>query len=674
MDTNHKQTNRLIHSSSPYLLEHANNPVDWFPWSNEAFEKARNENKLVLVSIGYSSCHWCHVMASESFNDPEVARLMNEHYVCIKVDREERPDIDNVYMDAVQLLTGSGGWPLNCFTLPNGKPVWGGTYFPKEQWTQILTNLADKYQHEPEKIQEQANSIADGVNKLQYLPQSLPAEESFSDDDIKAFIQRMLPYLDFEYGGTKGAPKFPMPVLQESLLKYNFYYRNSEIGDYLYSTLDNMIQGGLYDQLAGGFARYSTDSSWLIPHFEKMLYDNAQLVSLYSHAYLVSKKDQYKQVVIETLDFLKKELMGEQYIFFSSLDADSEGEEGKYYTWSKKEFERLIIEQSSLVSEYFDLTEEGNIEGRNVLHVGQSKDELAKKYGLSIDTVEKIIKNAKNEMLKNRKRREEPDLDNKVITGWNALAIKAFLDGYKATAKKEYLRIAVECAEFLVSYQLRNDYRLNRIYVDGKSSVNGFLDDYAYLIDALINLYQVTFDEKWIDWSYKLTEYVIKHFQNKNSTLFNYKSDIDEQLIAPKIEIVDTVMPASNSMMAKNLFILGQYFYTDSYIKKARKMLLHIKPTLEKNPVYFTEWFDLMMWFVYTPYEVAIVGKKSEEFKERFLYIYHPGLILGGGMHEGNLPMLKNRFKLGQTKIYICQGKVCQEPLNNVDEAIKKIS
>ncbi len=674
MNQEHRYTNRLVHSSNPYLLEHAHNPVDWFPWSEEAFQKAKDENKLVLISIGYSSCHWCHVMAEESFDDPEVAKVMNENYVCIKVDREERPDVDSVYMDAVQILTGTGGWPLNCFVLPDGKPVWGGTYFPKKQWIQVLTNLASTYRNEPEKLIEQAESISGGVNKIQYIPQVLDSGEKFTAEDLQEYFKSVKSYLDMENGGLKGAPKFPMPALHDVLLKIHFYFRDPEIEKYLNTTLENMMEGGIYDQLAGGFARYSTDQEWTVPHFEKMLYDNAQLVSLYSKAYMVNKSPRFKQVIVDTLHFIKKELMHEQNVFFSSLDADTEGEEGKYYTWSKRELEKLFIKQSSIVMDYLGITEEGDLNGRNVLYINKKKEELAQKYGISIDQIEEIVEDGRKQLLKERNKREQPRLDNKVITGWNALMIKAFVDGFRATRKKEYLRTALENAEFLVSYQLHNDYRLNRIYLEGESSVNAFLDDYAYVIDALINLYQVTFDEKWIDWAYKLSGYVLKHFSNKKTPLFNYKSDIDKQLIAPKIEFLDTVMPSSNSVMAKNLFVLGHYFYSDTYIEHARKMVQHIKSSLQRNPVYFSKWIDLYVWFVFQPYEVAIVGKKAEDYKERFLYMYHPGIILGGGMHEGNIPMLRNRFKLGQTKIYICQERICKEPLNNVDEALKHIS
>ncbi len=674
MDMQGNDHNHLINEKSDYLLQHADNPVEWFPWGDKAFNKAKQENKLVLVSIGYSSCHWCHVMEDEAFKDDEVAEIMNKYYVNIKVDREERPDIDHVYMDAVQLLTGAGGWPLNVFTLPDGRPVYGGTYFPKEQWKELLLNLANTFSSQPEKVKEQAKNISQGISDMQLRILSGNSSDEFTENEVKSVIESIKKYVDNQYGGLSGAPKFPMPQFHLMLLKSHFYTRDETIKNYINTTLNNMSNGGIYDHLEGGFARYSTDNGWKIPHFEKMLYDNAQLASLYSQAYLLTEMDTYKNITEQTLEFLRKFMHKEGAGFFSSYDADSEGQEGKYYTWSEKEINSLFLEDEDVIKDYFGITREGDLDGRNVLYINNSIEKLTKKYNLPAGKIETIIENARKKLLEKRSTRKRPGLDTKIIVSWNALAIKAFIDGYRATQKRQYLRIALETAEFLISHQLQKDYRLNRIYYDGESKINAFLDDYAFLIEALIHIYQVTFDAKWIDWAMKLSEYTLTHFELNNSSLLQYKSTLDESLISPKIEIVDAVIPSSNSIMAKNLFILGQYFYSDSYITRARNMVSEIQSTIERSPVYFAGWIDLMLWFVYPPYEISIVGRKSEDYKQRFMHIYHPGLILAGGNHEGNLPILRNRFKLGKTQIYICQGRVCKQPLNNVDEALKMIS
>ena len=675
MDTEKKQNqhrNRLIYESSPYLLQHADNPVDWYPWGREAFEKAHKQNKLVLISIGYAACHWCHVMEHESFSDPEVARIMNQNFVCIKVDREERPDVDSIYMDAVQIITGSGGWPLNCFALPDGRPVYGGTYFKKDQWKQLLRNLADTYHRTPGKLEQQANDIKEGVQNIQ-LMDTVTTIPEFRDKELKDRMETIQRFLDNEHGGVKGTPKFPMPVFYQYLLKYHFHTSDQSILDHVLFTLKKLEEGGIYDQLGGGFARYSTDNKWMVPHFEKMLYDNAQLVSLYSQAYLYTREEHLKDTVVETLDFMQREMMSEENLFYSSIDADNEEGEGAYYTWTRKEVDYILHSTSDIVGDYFGIESEGNYEGKNVLTKNMTLDDLADKYRLSVSKVKDIIQEGKRTLWERREKRSRPATDRKVITSWNALAVKAFIDGYRATGKGKYLRVALNSAEYLIGYQLQSDYRLSRIYIDGKSSVNGFLDDYAFLIDVLLDLYQITFDAKWVDWAYKLTEYAMRNFSDARSSLLNYISEPDEQLISNKTEVIDSVMPSCNSLFAKNLFVLGHYFYTDSYIERARKMLASANTMIPRNPLYFSNWLNLMLWFIHPPYEVAIVGRKSEEYRKRFETLYHPGMILAGGTHEGNLPILKDRFKLGKTQIYICQGQVCQKPLNNVDEAIQQI-
>lgn len=676
MDTGEVQNtdrNKLANELSPYLLQHADNPVDWHPWSDEAFEKAEQENKLVLISIGYSACHWCHVMERESFSDPEVASMMNKYFVSIKVDREERPDIDSIYLDAVQLITGTGGWPLNCFTLPNGIPIFGGTYFNKSQWLHVINTLAEFYREDPSKIEYQAQELKE---KIQTFHKMDPVKSftAFEKEDLTRLIDKIKDQLDHENGGLKGAPKFPMPVLYQFLLNYQFHTGDSEILDHILLTLNKMKDGGIYDQIGGGFARYATDEEWEVPHFEKMLYDNALLASLYSQSYLYTKQEHLKQTVIETLDFIMREMMSDQYLFYSSIDADNEQGEGAFYTWEQMEIEFILHNNADLISDYFGL-HNGQKKNQQKQTLLRNKDisSLAVKYNLSEDKVKTIIQEAKQKLFAKREKRPKPHIDKKIVTGWNALVIKAFLDGYRATGKNQYIRIALNSAENLIGIQLQNDYKLNRILINGQSSVNGFLDDYALLADVMLELYQLTFDAKWVDWAFKLSDYVIKNFSDQTNDLFLYASLQNNKLISNKNEIIDTVMPSPNSVIAKNLFVLGQYYNTDAYKNRSRRMIANVQSMLARNPFYFSQWLNLMLWFIYPPYEISIVGKKADEYKKRFDNLYHPGIILAGGTHEGNLPILKDRFKLGKTQIHICQEKVCQKPLSNVDEAMQKI-
>ncbi|MFP4619790.1 MAG: thioredoxin domain-containing protein [Bacteroidales bacterium] len=674
MDTAKKQnhsTNRLIWESSPYLLQHADNPVDWYPWSEEAFEKAKKENKLVLISIGYSACHWCHVMEHESFSDREVAKIMNQNYVCIKVDREERPDVDSIYMDAVQIINGSGGWPLNCFALPDGRPVYGGTYFRKPQWQHLIINFAGTYRKNPGMLEQQAENIKKDVQNIQHL-EPINIIPDYDENELKERMEKVYRQLDNEFGGIKGTPKFSMPVFYQFLLKYHFHTGDQSILEHVLFSLEKMSEGGIYDHLGGGFARYATDKKWQVPHFEKMLYDNAQLASLYSQAYLYTQKEHLKETVIETLDFLQREMMSEEHLFYSSIDADNEKGEGAYYTWTPKEIELVLHSKSAIVSDYFGIQPE-NGENKIVLAKSMNIAELAEKYNISPAKVKENIQEGKRSLWAQRKKRARPGVDKKTITAWNALAVKAFIDGYRATGKSRYLRIALNSAEHLIGYQMQSDYRLKRIYIEGESSVDAFLDDYTYLTEVMLELYQLTFDGKWVDWAYKLTNFVLRNFSQSRSSLLNYIAKPDKYLISNKIEVGDTVLPSSNSVMAKNLFVLGQYFFVDSYIERSAEMLASANSLISRNPLYFSNWLNLMLWYIYPPYEVAIIGRKAEEYRKRFENIYHPGIILAGGTHEGNLPILKNRFKLGKTQIYICQEKVCQKPLNDVEEAIKKI-
>lgn len=677
---NHKYTNRLINESSPYLLMHAHNPVNWYPWGEEALEKARKENKLLIISIGYAACHWCHVMEEESFEDPGAAKLMNDHFVSIKVDREERPDIDQIYMNAAQLITGGGGWPLNAIALPDGRPFYAGTYFPKESWISILTQINRVYKESPEKIEAQAASLTNGIKTSEIIRLNTQ-EPDFQRADLDRAFVLWKDDMDFEWGGQKKAPKFPMPIGFQFLLRYRQMTGNEKALEAVKITLDRMAMGGIYDQVGGGFARYSTDSYWKVPHFEKMLYDNAQLVSLYSSAYQLTGDGLYKRVVYETLEFIERELTspvlpGGGFGFYSSLDADSEGVEGKFYTWTKEEIKTILGGDAGLAIDYYNVTNGGNWEHTNILFRTKTDEEFAKEKGLSVDDLLTRISAADKKLLEARSVRVRPPLDDKILTSWNGLMVMGYVDAYRVFGEDRFLQRALGNAEFIVKRMMSGDGRLDRVFKEGKgkSSINGFLDDYAFTISAFISLYQATFDEVWLVRAEKLLKYVLAHFYDGGSGMFYYTSDIDPGLIARKMETTDNVIPGSNSVMAVNLYVLGEYFYNEEYVKKSRQMLNNVKSNVLRHGVYFANWGILMGYFVDRPYEVAIVGDGSIGIRKEMDKRYLPNVIFMGGKVEGKLPLLKGKLVKGQTTIYVCKDKACRLPVTDTESALKQMN
>ncbi len=671
--TKHKYTNHLINESSPYLLMHAHNPVDWYPWGKAALEKAEKENKLIIISIGYAACHWCHVMEKESFQDPAAAQVMNEHYVCIKVDREEHPDIDHVYMNAAQLMTGSGGWPLNVAALPDGRPFFAGTYFPKQNWIHLLKQINDIYKENPEELEQQADIVTRGIRSSDMV-QFNPVKPGFTMKDLDQAFNNWKVNIDFERGGHKGAPKFPMPIDHQFLLFYHHLTRGAKALEAVTVTLDRMAFGGIYDQVGGGFARYSTDNAWKVPHFEKMLYDNAQLVSLYSAAYQLTKNPLYKTIVYETLEFVERELTSPEGGFYSSLDADSEGEEGKFYVWTKAEMEKVLGKDAPLIMAYYNVTDSGNWEkDKNILYRRQQDEAFAKKHGITKEALHQRVAAAKKKLLEARAKRVRPPLDDKILTSWNALMLTGYVDAYRVFDEKRFLEKAIKNADFLMKNALSEGGRLNRNYKDGKSSINAFLDDYALFIRALISLYQATFDEKWLSKANEILAYALKHFYDEKSHMFYYTSDLDPQLVARKMEITDNVIPGSNSVMAVNLYVLGEYFYKQDYIKISRQMLNNVKESLLKNGNYFANWGILMAYFVSSPYEVAIVGEDWFAIRKELDQHYLPNMLLMGGKEEGKLPLLEDKLVPGQTTIYVCKDKACRLPVTETKKALEQM-
>lgn len=675
-DGQYAYTNELIHESSPYLLLHAHNPVNWYPWSEKALKKAKDENKMLIISIGYSSCHWCHVMEKESFSDSTVAALMNEHFVAIKVDREERPDVDDIYMTACQLASQGGcGWPLNAFALPDGRPVWAGTYFPKKNWMEVLEYFKNEWQNDPQKVTQYASDLTAGIGNSNQVP-GASASEAFDKSFTSGVADALLQKMDFRWGGRQGAPKFPMPANYEFLLEYNHYNKNEKALEAVTTTLDQMAKGGIYDQLGGGFARYATDERWQIPHFEKMLYDNGQLVSLYAHAFQVTGKQTYKNVAAQTIEFVKRELTSPDGGFYSSLDAQSEGEEGKFYVWTKAEIDQVLNDPAaaSLFCDFYEVTEKGNWEeGKNILNIRKEMAAVAKTHNLSEEEAASVLAKAKEKLFDARSKRIRPRLDDKILTSWNALMLKGLVDAWRAFGDKEYLDMALKNGNFLRKNMVQQDKRLNRNFKDGKSTINAFLDDYALTASAFTALYEVTFDEQWLQLAKELTQYALDHFTDDETGYFFYTSDLDPPLVTRKMELTDNVIPGSNSLMTHNLLILGDYFYNQEWMGKARGLMSAMAGQIQssKSPDYYSLWCQVYIDCQRMPYEVAIVGPEAAKKRDALLHNYMPNAMLLGGTTEGTLELLKDKLQEGATFIYVCQNKVCKLPVEDVDKALE---
>ncbi|UXP30946.1 thioredoxin domain-containing protein [Reichenbachiella agarivorans] len=668
----HPYTNALINESSPYLLQHAHNPVDWQPWGNKALNQAKKENKLIIVSIGYAACHWCHVMEHESFEDLLIAEKMNENYVSIKVDREERPDIDQVYMNAAQLLTGRGGWPLNIVALPDGRPVFAGTYFSKEDWDKILDYFHAMYKSDPQKMLDQAEKVTEGIAENE-MPTFNQSALNYSADTAQHIANQLLSELDTVNGGKSGAPKFPMPVIYEYLMAESYYRNNPAIDQAIQVTLNKMSAGGIYDHLGGGFSRYSVDGTWTVPHFEKMLYDNAQLISLYSHAYQRYGTAAYQQTIVETIAFCKRELKDSLGGYYSSLDADSEGEEGKFYVWGVAEIDSLLGEKAQFFKTYYGISVKGNFEGKNILERKGSLAQMAKEYGMTEAKAEGIIAEAKATLFHARSQRIRPALDDKILTSWNGLMIMGLVDAYFALGNEQYLADALETGEFLLGKQVFDGNRIHRNFKDGKSSIHGFLDDYAFSILAFVKLYEATFDEKWLYKAKELKEFASAHFLDDKTQMYYYTSDTDEKLIARKMELSDNVIPGSNSAMAQALFLLGQYFYDENDLKHAQQMIANSQANFSEHPYYYSNMARLYSMMGETLYEVAIVGPEAATKRNELAKGYIPNKILLGGKNEGTLDLLEGKRSEGNTFIYVCQNKSCQLPTQEVAQALKQI-
>jgi uncharacterized protein YyaL (SSP411 family) len=671
-------TNRLAHETSPYLLQHAHNPVDWYPWGPEALARAQAEQKPIIVSIGYAACHWCHVMERESFENEQVARIMNEYFVCIKVDREERPDIDQIYLDAVQAMGIRGGWPLNVMLTPEAKPFYGGTYFAPGNWIKLLENIAQAYasEHRAElesSAERFAQSLQSSALARHSTADSAPAT-GVSDDEFRLLAYNLMQRFDRERGGTSHAPKFPMPSIWRFLLRAYHVSDSQALLSQLTLTLREMAWGGIYDQVGGGWARYSVDAEWLVPHFEKMLYDNGQLLSLYSEAYQVTRDPLYREVVLQTVAWVRRELTNPKGGFYSSLDADSEGVEGKFYVWTREELQRVLGDEEPLAAAYYGCTGVGNWEhGTNILHRRLADVDFASAHDLDPSVLAQLVQGWQKKLLDARAHRVRPALDDKVLTGWNALMLSGLVAAYRAFSEAELLELALRNAEFL-EQNLRDGPRLYRTWKNGRATISGFLEDYALVIEAYISLYEATFTESWLREAETLTEYVLGNFFDPAEQQFFYTDASAEPLIARKKELFDNVIPASNSVMAHNLLRLGRHLENEQYQTLAATMLKQVQNLVVQEPQHLANWANLYVTLLRPGAEVAISGPQAEQFRRELSQHFLPNDILAGTLQASNLPLLEGRTATDATTIYVCRHRACQLPVHSVPEALAQLA
>ena len=683
----HKYTNALIDETSPYLLQHAHNPVDWHPWSEETLAKAHAENKPILLSIGYSACHWCHVMEHESFENEAIAKLMNENFVNIKVDREERPDLDQIYMNAVQMMTGQGGWPMTMFLTPDGVPFYGGTYFPPEDrynmpgFPRVLMSVAEAYRSQPDQV---ANTTASMLGELRRVGLAESSREMLTIEILDSAYRRIAANYDRAHGGFGGAPKFPPSMTLEFFL-HTYHRRNSsEALEMVQHTCRQMAEGGMYDQLGGGFHRYSVDAQWLVPHFEKMLYDNALLTRLYLHLFQVTKDDFARRIAQETLDYVVREMTDAAGGFYSSQDADSEGVEGKFFVWSRQEIIDALGEHNgNLFCEYFDVTERGNFEAKNILHVGSSLEDTAKRLGVSVEELSKIIDAGRRKLFDIRERRVKPGRDEKVLTAWNGLMLGSFAEGAAILNRPDYRQVAEANASFLLDQMRKNDLLL-RTYKDGQAKLNGYLEDYACFIDGLISLYEATGKLRWIQAAVSLADKMIEQFWDEDAGGFYFTGKDHEQLIVRSKEFLDNATPSGNSIAGLSLLRLALLTGNQDYHRRATDVLRLMANQIRRYPSAFGFALCALDFYLDSPHEIAIVGAASDsrldELVSTVWQTYLPNRVVAlcteaQAETAALVPLLRERNTLNdQPTDFVCEAYTCQTPVHSSCELIKQLT
>jgi uncharacterized protein len=679
--------NRLANETSPYLLQHKDNPVDWYPWGEEALKKAREEDKPVLLSVGYSACHWCHVMERESFEDEETARMMNEHFVNVKVDREERPDIDSIYMAAVQALTRHGGWPMTVFLTPDGAPFYGGTYFPPlpsrgmPSFQQLLLSVVDAYENRRQEVLQNAQAVSD------YLQAStaavMPEAESAGTELLDRAAGALLSQLDRRFGGFGGAPKFPQAMNLEVLLRH--YHRTGERSalDGVELTCRQMANGGIYDQLGGGFSRYSVDAYWLVPHFEKMLYDNALLSRLYLETYQATGDAFYRRIAEETLDYVLRDMTSEEGGFYSAEDADSEGEEGKFYVWTPEELGAVLDpDEASLAARYWDVTERGNFEGKNILHVARPPEAVADEFGLSTEELWDRIATIRAKLFAVREERVRPGRDEKILAAWNGLMLRSFALAARVTGREDYREAAIENATFMVE-KLKEDGRIHRSYKDGRARFNGYLEDYAMVADGLVALYEATFETRWLVEADALLDAVSELFWDEEERAF-YDTPADhEELVTRPRDVYDNATPSGTSVVTEVLLKLALFLDRSDYRQRAEDVLDELAGGMEKVPSGFGRLLCALDLSISETREVAIVGDPQAPDTRDLLETVYAGylpnkVVAGRGPDDdeagGLIPLLAQRpAREGKATAYVCVHYACQTPTTDPEEFSRQL-
>lgn len=665
-------TNRLANATSPYLLQHAHNPVDWFEWGDEALATARKLDKPILVSIGYSSCHWCHVMERECFENESIAAVMNAAYVCIKVDREERPDVDHIYMEAVQALGVNGGWPLNVFLTSDQKPFFGGTYFTPSAWTQILQNVARAYADNRDNIEDTAEELTHHLMRSD-VARFVKSDSASVAPDLQSVAAKLAGRFDRTRGGMSNVPKFIMPSIWRFLLRYHYLTHDAEIIEQVGLTLDRIAGGGIYDQLGGGFARYSVDGEWFAPHFEKMLYDNAQLMSLYSEAFAVTGKPRYREVVFETLAWLQREMTHPDGGFYSALDADSEGVEGKYYCWTAGELDRLLGDNATRIKEYYQVTPSGNWEhGMNILSCPHDEQDFLARHHLSADAWHQLLQRDKQTLLATRATRIRPGLDDKILTAWNALMTCGLLDAWSAFGDEVFLQTASSNLRFIERH-LCEGTTLFRSHKGKRSTTHGFLDDYAFYILALTKYYQATFDETALDRAVNFTRAALTQFFDPGEQYFFYTSGDAEKLIARKKEVFDNVIPSSNAVMAQNLHWLGTIMNMPEWTDLSRSLVSPLESLISSEPSYMSQWAIAMTEHQRGLKEVVLAGH-ADTLRKRLQQHFLPFAAVLQAVPESMIPLVADKLPVNERDtIFVCHDRVCQLPVHDVAQALEQI-
>ena len=672
--------NRLSSETSPYLLQHANNPVDWYPWGDEALQQAKDEDKPILLSIGYSACHWCHVMERESFEDEAIAALMNEHFVSIKVDREERPDLDAVYMEAVQMLTGSGGWPMTVFLTPDGRPFYGGTYFPPVDrhnmpgFPRLLQSVATLYHNDRSEIDRVTSQITEQMGRT---GQMAKGDGPLTVETLHQAYTTLATNFDYQNGGTGTAPKFPQAMNLEVLLRYYRHGYNDRALEMVDLTLEKMAMGGIYDQIAGGFARYSTDTYWLVPHFEKMLYDNALLARLYLHAHQATARGMYRRIAEETLDYIMREMTGPEGGFYSATDADSEGEEGKFFVWSPAEIETVLGDESGIFSGFFGVTKSGNFEGKNILNISQKASEYSQRQGISLERLIDVVQRGKLALWAEREKRVHPLLDDKVLASWNGMMLRSFAEAGAALERQDYLDAAVRNANFLLE-TMRPEGKLLRTYRAGQAKLPGYLEDYSFVADGLLALYEATFDQRWLDESISLADRMIELFWDDAVGGFYDTSAEHDQLVVRPRDVLDNAQPCGVSVATDVLLKLAVITGNEDYRVKAATPLRTLRELMGRAPAGTGHWIATLDFYVSSPKEVVIIGPRDDSATIALMQIvnggFFPNKVLVGADSADDagkygLPLLEARGMVdGKPTAYVCQNYACQLPATTPEE------